>query len=68
MDAQAFLEKHGPERCEEIARKSGTTLQYFRQIACGHRRPSPELAKDFVEHSGGEMDLVSLLFPTRAAS
>lgn len=65
MDAQAYFRKHGVERCREICNKAGTTLEYFRQIMCGHRRPSPELAEKFLLHSGGEMDLASLLTSRR---
>jgi hypothetical protein len=68
MDARAFYQKHGRKRCVRVAEKSGTTIGYFMQIACGHRRPSPELADEFVRHSGGEMDLMSLLRLKRRAA
>jgi hypothetical protein len=48
MDAKAFLEKHGKEVAEQVAKLAGTNYPYFSQIAYGHRRPSPDLARELV--------------------
>lgn len=51
MDALAFLEKHGKEVAERVAVAAGTNYAYFSQIAYGHRRPSPDLARELVDAS-----------------
>lgn len=61
MDARTFLDTHGEERCKRVAAAAGTKIGYFKQIAYGHRRPSPELAQKLVKSSGGELDFMSLL-------
>lgn len=75
MDAKAFLEKHGKERCERVARLAGTNWPYFSQIAYGHRRPSPDLARRLVSASAAvvrrpadQLDFESLLPPKREAA
>lgn len=68
MDARAYYLKYGRERCERVAARSDTSLNYFMQIVCGYRRPSPELALKFVKHSGGQMDFESLLRTKRRAA
>lgn len=60
MDAYTFIEKHGKPAAEALAHKAGTKYVYFYQIACGHRKPSPALAKALVEASGGELTLTEL--------
>ena len=67
MDARTYLNTYGDERCLKVAKASGTTLGYFKQIAYGHRRPSPDLAHEFVRHSNGELDFMELLRPTKKA-
>lgn len=68
MDALKYLEKHGKEAAERVAKKAGTNMAYFSQIAHGHRRPSVELAERLVSASAEEtpaadeqLDLLSLL-------
>lgn len=51
MDALSFLEKHGKEVAERVAKAAGTNYAYFSQIAYGHRRPSPDLARELVDAS-----------------
>lgn len=70
MDARSFLEKHGKELAERVARRAGTNYPYFSQIAYGHRRPSPDLARELVNASIEEvpaadeqLDFESLLPP-----
>lgn len=73
MDAKAFLETHGKEVAERVAKRAGTNWPYFSQIAYGHRRPSPELAKGLVAASVEEfpgavsfqLDFESLLLPPK---
>lgn len=66
MDARTFLDTHGEERCRQVAEAAGSKLGYFKQIAYGHRRPSPDLAERLVESSGGELDFISLLTRKRS--
>lgn len=73
MDAHAFLEKHGRRTAEKVAKAAGTNYAYFNQIAYGHRRPSPELARKLVKAServvpeeAARLDLEGLLFPKAA--
>lgn len=60
MDAQTFIQKHGKETAESVALKAGTKFVYLSQIACGHRKPSPALAKALVEASDGALTLHEL--------
>lgn len=75
MDASAFLEKHGKEVAERVAKRAGTNWAYFSQIAHGHRRPSADLAQLLVLASEEEvskprerLDFVSLLQPKAKAA
>lgn len=68
MDALAFLEKHGREVTKNVCQKAGTSIEYFSQLAHGHRRPSIDLAKELVKASESvivdkrkRLDLMSLL-------
>lgn len=67
MDAKTFLDTHGEDRSRQVAEGAGTKLGYFKQIAYGHRRPSPDLAERLVTSSEGELDFVSLLKSRKAA-
>jgi len=60
MDALTFLKKVGKSGAEKVARDAGSNYVYFSQIAYGHRRPSPELARRLVDASGGELSLSEL--------
>ena len=60
MDAKTFIEKHGRDRAEAVAKRAKTNMAYLGQIAGGHRKPSPHLAKRLVAASGGELTLVDL--------
>jgi hypothetical protein len=44
-----------PEEREELANKCGTTVEYFWQIAGGHRKAGPVLAKKIQKHSSGRV-------------
>jgi transcriptional regulator with XRE-family HTH domain len=73
MDAKTFLEKHGRDKCVEVAMRAGTNIAYFSQIAHGHRRPSVELAhklvgasQDMIAAQDERLDLLSLLQPKSA--
>lgn len=76
MDARTYLDKHGEAGAdlliEALNQQPGkpSTKGYFKQIAYGSRRPSPELAERFVEASKtvaasqghqDELDFMSLL-------
>ncbi len=74
MNALAFLEKHGRDLTEQVAKKAGTNMAYFSQIAHGHRRPSIDLAKNLVAASeelvpdqDARLDLLALLDAKAAA-
>jgi transcriptional regulator with XRE-family HTH domain len=74
MEASAFLEKHGRQTAERVAKLAGTNFAYFSQIASGHRRPSPDLARRLVSSSAAivrkpaeQLDFESLLPPKREA-
>lgn len=75
MDALAFLERHGREVAERVSVQAGTTYAYFNQIAYGHRRPSPDLARelvaatvDIIPNADERLDFEALLPPKRAAT
>jgi transcriptional regulator with XRE-family HTH domain len=61
MDAKKFLETEGRDRAKEVAEAAGTNIEYFSQIAHGHRKPSPKLAKRLADASGGEMTIPELM-------
>lgn len=75
MDAKAFLERHGKETCKRVAKLADTNWPYFSQIAYGHRRPSPDLARRLVSASAAvvrkpadQLDFESLLPSKRQAA
>ncbi len=68
MDALSFLKKHGRDLTSEVCEEAGTSIEYFSQIAYGHRSPSVPLAKELVSASERlisekrfRLDAVSLL-------
>lgn len=60
MDALTFLKQSGKAVAEQVAKAAGSNYVYFSQIAYGHRRPSPELARRLVDASGGQLTLAGL--------
>jgi hypothetical protein len=58
MEPLNFIEKHGKELAEKVAKAAGTNWAYFSQIAYGHRRPSVELAERLVAESAKEVPVV----------
>jgi hypothetical protein len=60
MDAMTFLKEAGRDAAEQVARAAGTNYVYFSQIAYGHRKPSPNLARRLVEASGAKLTLAGL--------
>jgi len=65
MDALNFMKKFGAEEAERVSHKAGTTFGYFKQIAYGHRRPSPELADKLEIASGKRLEFRALLSTRR---
>ena len=65
MDALLFMKQFGDAEAERVSREAGTTFGYFKQIAYGHRRPSPDLAEKLEEASDGQMDFRTLLSKKR---
>ena len=66
MDAREFLKTYGSGEAETVCSRAGTNLNYFRQIACGSRRPSVELALRLVDASDHRMDFNKLLLAKQA--
>lgn len=48
---------------EVFADLIGTTKNYVNLLACGSRRPSPELALKIEKATKGEVTVLELLFP-----
>jgi hypothetical protein len=61
MNAYEFYKKYGRDHCKLIAEDSGTTLEYFLQLAYKQRRPSRKLAVRLEESSKRKMKAVELL-------
>jgi hypothetical protein len=61
MDCKEFIESYGREAAERVALDAGTNYIYFRQLAYGHSRPSPDLAERLVNASGGRLDFETLM-------
>lgn len=61
MDAKTFLNTHGRDRAKAVAEAAGTNIEYFSQIAHGHRQASPKLAKKLADSSNNEMTVPELL-------
>lgn len=62
MTALELLKARGDVDTEIFAKRAGTTLAYFKQIAYRHSRPSPELAKRLAAESDGDLDAADLVF------
>lgn len=61
MNAREFLKEFGPEETNRVAKTAGSNIEYFRQLACGARRPSFELAERLVTASEGKLDVLALM-------
>lgn len=61
MDAKTFIDEFGRDEAKRIAECAGTTIEYFSQIAHGHRRPSVKLAKRLVISSANRLSFLALL-------
>lgn len=61
MNARQFLREFGPEVTSMVAKAAGSNIEYFRQLACGARRPSFELAEKLVAASNGRLDALALM-------
>ena len=48
---------------EDFALKIGTTKNYLNLLACGSRRPSPELALKIEQATGKQVTRLELLYP-----
>ena len=56
-----FIAMFGLDELDVVAKKAGTTLGYLcDQVANGHRKPSPELAKKLAAASKGRITLSDL--------
>ena len=55
MNALEYLKINGQVEAEKLAIKAGTNLAYFRHIAYGQRKPSPDLARAIEKASKGEV-------------
>lgn len=62
MDPLRYLKLHGDDHCDDVAKRAGTTLAYFKQIAYRHRRPSVDLARALERESKGDLSAVDMLF------
>lgn len=62
MTALELLKARGDAETEKLAKRAGTTLAYFKQIAYRNRRPSADLAKNLAAESAGDLDAAELIF------
>jgi len=68
MDAKTFFDTNERDLIREVVLKAGTTMEYFSQIAHGHRRASVDLAhrlvaacEELIADPQRRLDLLSLL-------
>ena len=62
MNTLSYYQAHGAEQSAKVAEAAGTSLANFRQIMYGGS-VSRKLAKKLSEASGGEMQILAILFP-----
>jgi len=60
MDVRTFMRCHDKDAVRQVAAVAETSVAYLEQLAGGHRRPSPELARRLHAASGGAMRLADL--------
>jgi DNA-binding transcriptional regulator YdaS (Cro superfamily) len=60
MNLRQLLHKLTPTERENLADECGTTVEYFWQIAGGHRKPGPLLARKIEQHSSGKVTAMEL--------
>lgn len=60
MDAKTFYLNTPKDELERVVKAAGIKMAYFRQIAYGHRKPSPEVTHKLVRFSGGAMTVEKL--------
>ena len=53
---------------KDFAELIGTTKNYLNLLACGQRRPSPELALRIEQATGGAVTRMELLYPQETGS
>lgn len=64
MDAMTYWRQFGIAHVHKICAAAGTTYDYWKLIAYGHKRPSVDLAHRLVEQSGGKLEFTQLLPPS----
>lgn len=57
------MKSASPEGRERIAKEAETSVAYLYQIAGGHSRPSPEMAKAIDIATSGVVPRMELLYP-----
>lgn len=55
MNMKQFLHSVTPEEREKLALAVDSTVDYFWQIAGGHRKPGARICRLLEEHSGGKL-------------
>lgn len=60
MDAMKFLQTYGEDEAARVSEAAGSKLSYFKHLAYGHRKASPQLAQRLVKASGGRLTLTGL--------
>ena len=58
---EAFWDRHKAEDLTEIAARAGTSYSYLYQVTHSLRRPSPDLAINLEDATGGEITSDMLL-------
>lgn len=55
MDMKTFLHSATPKEREALAEKVNSSVEYFWQIAGGHRKPGAKLCRNLEKFSGGKL-------------
>ena len=63
-----FWKKFGYKKVNELCLAAGTTYDYWKLIAYGHKRPSVDLAYRLVDKSEGILEFKALLPPKEELS
>jgi len=53
MDMRSYLLGVSPEKREEVAKEADTSVAYLFQLAGGHRKASPDLARSIQSATNG---------------
>lgn len=64
MEPMEYALRYGSKQCKKVSEKAGIGYEYFKQIAHGRRRASPDAAARLAKASGNRITVRDLAVST----